>query len=265
MPIESDGWTAGSAYEGFMGRWSRTLAVEYVSWLSVPAGTHWLDVGCGTGALTNAICQFSQPGSVLGCDPSTGFIEYATRHTSQEAASFQVAGIGTLPQRQGGYGCVSSLLAFNFFPDPNAAINEMMNLVRRDGVVSACVWDYAGKMEFLRYFWDAVLDDDPSSLELDEGVRFTNCNQDSLVDQFLAAGLTDVRCDALEISTRFETFEDYWNPLLLGAGPASVYVTSLGEGKRAELAMRLRSALFQRKNKPIGLIARSWAVRAVRP
>jgi len=265
MPNKTDGWTAGTAYEGFMGRWSRTLAVEYVSWLNIPQRAHWLDVGCGTGALTSAICRFGEPESVLGCDPSTTFIDYATRHTLLEAASFQVAGVGTLPRRQGGYGCASSLLALNFFPDPNAAITEMMNLVHRGGVVSACVWDYSGKMEFLRHFWDAVTDADPGSQDQDEGVRFPICNQGKLIRLFELAGLAEVRCEALDISTRFVTFDDYWKPLLLGAGPASVYVTSLEEDSRTRLAGQLRSVLFQGKNQPVDLVARSWAVRGVRP
>lgn len=264
MLAKTDGWTAGTAYEGFMGRWSRALAVDYVSWLKIPPRAHWLDVGCGTGALTSAICRFGEPESVIGCDPSTTFVDYATRHTSLEAASFQVAGVGALPRRPGGYGCVSSLLALNFFPDPNAAIGEMMNLVHRDGVVSACVWDYSGRMEFLRHFWDVVIDIDPDSRDQDEGVRFPICSQDKLIQLFQFAGLAEVRCEALEISTRFVTFEDYWNPLLLGAGPASVYVTSLEEDARTMLAGRLRSVVFPGKDQSVDLVAGSWAVRGVR-
>jgi len=111
-----------------MGRWSRQLAPQSVSWLRIPASVHWLDVGCGTGALTNAICSLACPASVLGCDPAEPFIEYARRHSQDVRASFVVAGAGGFPSRPDGYGSVTSLLALNFFPDPEAAVHEMRSL-----------------------------------------------------------------------------------------------------------------------------------------
>ncbi len=114
-----------------MGRWSRQLAPRFVSWLRVPGDVHWLDVGCGTGALTNAICGNADPASVVGCDPVEPFIEYARQHSQDVRASFAVAGTGSLPNRVDGYGSVTSLFALNFFPDPKAAIDEMRSLAAR--------------------------------------------------------------------------------------------------------------------------------------
>ena len=45
------------------------------SWLGIPAGKCWLDVGCGTGALCGWILEHCSPFSVLGVDPSEGFLE----------------------------------------------------------------------------------------------------------------------------------------------------------------------------------------------
>ena len=215
-----DRWAAGSAYEDFMGRWSRQLAPRFVSWLRIPGSVHWLDVGCGTGALTKAICSHADPASVLGCDPAEPFIEYARRHSQDVRASFVVAGAGGLPSRADGYGSVTSLLALNFFPDSEAAVHEMRSLTATHGVVSACVWDYGGRMEFLRCFWDAVAAVDSTARELDEGQRFPLCRPDALADLFRAGGLGDVRCEPIEIPTEFASFDDYWRPLLGGTGPA---------------------------------------------
>lgn len=95
------------------------LAPLFVSWLRIPAGAHWLDVGCGTGALTNAICAHARPASVLGCDPAEPFVAYARRCSRGRRASFAVAGAGGLPGRADGYGSATSLLALNFLPDPS--------------------------------------------------------------------------------------------------------------------------------------------------
>jgi SAM-dependent methyltransferase len=260
-----DRWAAGSTYEDFMGRWSRQLAPRFVSWLRIPGSVHWLDVGCGTGALTNAICSHADPASVLGCDPAEPFIEYARGLSQDVRASFTAAGVGGLPRRAGGYGSVTSLLALNFFPNPEAAVQEMRSLTATHGAVSACVWDYGGRMEFLRYFWDAVAAVDSTARGLDEGKRFPLCRPDALADVFHAGGLRDVRCEPIEIPTEFASFDDYWRPLLGGTGPAPSYVASLDADRCAALARKLAQALPRGPGGTIALTARAWAVRGTAP
>lgn len=256
-----DQWAGGSIYEAFMGRWSRRLAPRFVSWLDIQSGAHWLDVGCGTGALTSAICGYADPASVLGCDPAEPFIEYARRHSSDPRISFVVAGAGSLPDRVNGFESVTSLLALNFFPDPEAAIREMRSIAAPQGVVSACVWDYADGMEFLRRFWDAAAALDPTARTLDEGTRFPLCHVDALVGLFRAGGLVDVRCEPIEIPTEFAHFEDYWRPFLGGTGPAPSYLASLDMDRGATLAQRLEQTLPRGPEGSITLTARAWAVR----
>jgi SAM-dependent methyltransferase len=261
MSDTQDGWVAGATYEDFMGRWSRRLAPEFVFWLRIPGEVHWLDVGCGTGALTDAICTHADPASVLGCDPATPFIEYASEHSEDDRASFVVAGAGSLPDRADGYGSVTSLLALNFFPDPEAAVQEMRSVTASEGTVSACVWDYAGRMEFLRRFWDVAVAEDSSAQEFDEGVRFPICRPEALADLFSGADLVDVSCEAIEIPTEFASFDDYWRPLLAGTGPAAAYVASLDVDRGAALARSLEQVLPRDRDGAIVLAARAWAVR----
>jgi SAM-dependent methyltransferase len=261
MPDVRDRWTAGSTYEDFMGRWSRRLAPRVVSWLGVPAGRHWLDVGCGTGAMSEAIVAHASPASVVGCDPAEPFIAYARAHANDPRVSFVVAGAGSLPARAGGYGSVTSLLALNFIPDPAAALHEMRSLAAAGGTISACVWDYAGKMEFLRRFWDAVVELDPGASERDEGRRFPLCQPDALTSAFRASGLSDARCEPVEIRTEFSGFHDYWRPLLGGTGPAPSYVAELDPDRRHRLARRLEQSLPTAPDGAITLTARAWVVR----
>lgn len=256
-----DRWDSGSTYEEFMGRWSRQLALPFVSWLRVPGGVHWLDVGCGTGALTNAICRLASPASVLGCDPAAPYIDHARRQSREARASFVVAGAGSLPRRADGFGSVTSLLALNFLPDPEAAIDEMRTLTAPGGTVSACVWDYAGRMEFLRYFWDAAVALDSTARALDEGERFPICRPDALADMFAAAGLGGITHASIEIRTEFASFDDFWRPFLGGPGPAPSYVASLDADRRTALARHLQSALPRGAGGTVPLVALAWAVR----
>jgi SAM-dependent methyltransferase len=258
-----DDWKAGGTYEDFMGRWSRLLAPRFVSWLSVRPSAHWLDVGCGTGALSDAICAAASPASVVACDPSEPFIEYARRRPVDPRVSFVVAGVGRLPARPGGFDSVASLLALNFFPEPAAALDEMRRILAPNGLVSACVWDYAGRMEFLRSFWDAVRSVDPGAAELDEGLRFPICRADALESLFRGGGLGDVACDSIEIPTRFATFADFWKPFLGGTGPAPSYVCGLDRARRDALAAALERSLPREPDGAISLTARAWVVRGI--
>ena len=70
-----------------------------------------------------------------------------------------------------------------------------------------------------------------------------------------------MRCEAVEIETSFPSFEDYWRPLLGGTGPAPSYVTSLDEGRRNALELKLRETLRPEPGGAITLLARAWAVR----
>jgi len=256
-----DHWAAGSTYEDFMGRWSRRLAPQFVSWLRMPHGLHWLDVGCGTGSLADAICSHAAPASVTGCDPAAPFVEFARAHNRDARASFVAAGVGRLPRRPGGYGSVTSLLALNFFPDSEGAVHEMRSIAAPGGTVSACVWDYSGGMQFLRRFWDAAAASVPAAKEIDEGTRFPLCRRDALMALFRGSGLGDVRCDPLEIPTIFASFHDYWRPFLGGTGPAPAFVASLDPARRALLAQTLEERLRPGSDGTIALTARAWAVR----
>ena len=81
-------WAVGDAYESYVGRWSRLVAQSFLGWLGVPAGRRWLDVGCGTGALTQTILAVAEPALVVGVDPSRGFLTTARTR----AATAVVAG-----------------------------------------------------------------------------------------------------------------------------------------------------------------------------
>jgi hypothetical protein len=177
--------------------------------------------------------------------------------------SFVVGGIGQLPIRPGGFDSVTSLLALNFFPKPGDATEEMRRLTAMSGLVSACVWDYADRMEFLRCFWDSVRAVDGSAVELDEGRRFPICRPDALESLFREAGLADVVSDSIEIPTRFSTFAEFWKPFLGATGPAPSYVAGLDSPYREALATRLERSLPREPDGAISLVARAWVVRGV--
>ena len=92
----SDSWNAGDPYEQYVGRWSRLVANEFLAWLDLPSSLRWLEVGCGTGALTAAIAEQCRPSRLLGIDPSEGFLAKASARLGTRAA-FHVANAMDIP------------------------------------------------------------------------------------------------------------------------------------------------------------------------
>lgn len=260
-----DVWAAGNLYEPYVGRWSRLVAKDLLSWLQVDAQKDWLDVGCGTGALTEIILKHAQPRTVKGIDPSAGFVEYAKAHVSSPVASFEVGDAQSLPAGAKQFDVAVSGLVLNFVPQPPRAIAEMARVVRPGRTVAAYVWDYAGKMELMRYFWDAAAALDPAALDLDEGRRFPICHPTALAELFVQAGMHTVEVRPLDVPTRFRDFDDYWSPFLGGQGPAPAYAMSLSEARRGALRDRIRADLPISQDGSIDLIARAWAVRGQTP
>jgi SAM-dependent methyltransferase len=243
-----DAWTAGEAYEEYVGRWSREVATRFVPWVDVPAGRRWLDVGCGTGALTSAVRAGG--GSVIGVDPSRAFVGASPDVVVGDARA--------LPFASGVFDAVVSGLALNFVPSPRDAMAELTRVAAPGGAVAAYVWDYADGMELMRYFWDAALELDPAAP--DEGTRFPLCQPAELTELWRAAGLSAVQVRGIVVSTVFPDFDAYWRPFLGGQGPAPGYLASLSPPAREELRSRVQARLPAHD---IRLTARAWAVRGM--
>lgn len=263
-PGPRDVWGVGEAYEAYVGRWSRSVAREFVRWLGVPPRARWLDVGCGTGALVEAIVAHAAPRDVLGVDRSQGFVAHARARVSGAAVALAVADAQALPVPSERFDAVVSGLVVNFVSDPPRMVGEMARAGRPGSTVALYVWDYAGGMELVRRFWDAATSLDPAAARLDEAARFPGCAPAPLEALLAGADLTRIQTRAIDVPTPFRDFDDYWSPFLGGQGPAPAYAMSLPDDRRSALREALRSALPFARDGSIPLVARAWAARASR-
>jgi SAM-dependent methyltransferase len=260
----TESWSSGAAYEPFIGRWSRLVAAEFVAWLGQPPGLRWLDVGCGTGALTATVLRDAAPASVVGVDPTEAYVTHAAAHVADPRAEFRVGDARALPVTDGEFDVVVSGLVLNFVPDPAAAVAEIARAVRPGGTAAAYVWDYGpGGILLLRTFWDVAVALDPAAARLDEAARFPLCGEGALAEAFAACpGLDGVEARAITVPTMFRDFADYWTPFLGAQGPAPAYLASLDGSARDRLRDALRERLPADSDGGIALTARAWAVRA---
>lgn len=257
-------WAAAEAYEPYVGRWSRRVAPIFLDRLAMRPGARWMDIGCGTAALSATILARCAPAAVLGVDPSEGFLAHARHHVTDGRAEFRLGDAQALPADDAAFDAVVSGLVLNFVPDQARALAEMRRVVRPGGCIAAYVWDYAGGMQMMRHFWDAAAALDPAGAGgRDEALRFPLCRPGPLRALFESAGLRGVEVTAIEVPTVFRDFDDYWTPFLAGGAPAPVYCVALPEEARAALRERLRASLPAAPDGSIPLSARAWAVRGI--
>lgn len=257
-------WAEGDKYEHYIGRWSRPVADAFLHWLSRPPRLSWLDVGCGTGALSRRILDACSPKSLHGIDPSKGYIEHARSSIDDARVALSEGGAESIPFEEESFDVVVSGLVLNFVPDPRAALSEMVRVARPGGTVAVYVWDYADGMELIRRFWDAAVKLNPAARELDEGIRFPICNRDALASLFGDGGLRQVEGRDIDVTTRFESFDDYWSPFLGGQGPAPGYAVGLASAEQDALRDQLKQTLPTAEDGSISLVARALAMRGVR-
>jgi len=252
------------AYERFMGRWSRLVAPRLVDFTDLPEEGRVLDVGSGTGSLAYAIAERKAHTRVTGIDPSKEYVAYAgSRNAFPDRVGFEVGDAQQLRFPDSSFEAALSLLVFNFIPDPKRALFELRRVTRPGGKLAAAVWDYGGGMRMLRAFWDAAAGLEPAAEQLDEK-HMPLCRAGELPALWKQGELENIREQAIDINMRFESFTDYWEPFLLGQGPAGAYVRRLDRDRLQALRREVKSRLaLSDEAKPFVLPARVWAVRGI--
>jgi SAM-dependent methyltransferase len=245
------------AYRRFMGRFSEPLALRFVAMLAPAPDSRVLDVGCGPGALTEALAQVVGPRRVCAVDPSAAFVAAVQRGLPEVDARTGTA--ERLPWRTATFDLTTAQLVLHFLPDPVAGLREMARVTRPGGRIAASVWDHGGTRGPLAVFWRAVHDVDPGAAG-EHAMPGTAEGQ--LTDLCVEAELADVVPGALTVTVRFTDVEDWWDPFTLGVGPAGAYVAGLDDAARVALRRRCAELL---PPGPFDVDATAWVVTARTP
>ena len=261
-----DAWSAGDSYELYRGRWSRSIASRFLDWLNAPPEQDWLEVGCGSGALSSEILARCQPRSVVGLDQSEDFVRTAENKVVDDRARFFVGDAQNIDLPDESMDYVVSALVLNFIPDKNRALTEMRRVAKPGGTIAFYVWDYpGGGVEFMHTFWHVAVALDPTASELAEDKRFPDCTEGRLSDLASRNGLTNVESSAIEAPAVFKSFDDFWHPFTLGAGPAPGYCISLNDDDRENLRATLERQVIALPDGTIPMKIRAWAIKASTP
>lgn len=124
------------------------------------------------------------------------------------------------------------------------------------------MWDTTGGNELNDALSDAAVLIDPN-VKLLTGTYGT---AEELSSLWASAGLTDIEVKNIVFACGFDSFDDFWQPLTEGQGPAGAYLRGISEGHRAAVREQLRQNVFgNRAEGPFTLQAKAWAVRGIVP
>ena len=245
---------SGDAYDRFMGRYSQLLAPAFADFAGVAAGQRVVDVGCGTGVLTEELARRIGAEHVAGADPSPMLQAAAER---VPGADLRQASAEQLPWPDDSFDAALAQLVVHFMDDPAKGAGEMARVTQPGGVVAACTWDFAGGgMQLLATFWQSVRALDPDA----ESETSPFGDRGHLDDLWRGQGLQGVETEALEVSSDYDDFDELWSSFSRGVGPAGQYLL----GQPPERQEAIRAEYFTRVGEPSGgftLAGRAWAVR----
>jgi SAM-dependent methyltransferase len=202
---------------------------------------------------------------IVGIDTSKEYVSYAESCNHFDRVHFKVGDIENLVFSDEVFDSTLSMLVLNFIPNASKALSEMIRVTRPGGQVVAAVWDYGDQMEMLRLFWDAAVTVDPNAGRLHEQ-RLPLCHAGELSGLWNSAGLDNIHEQPLEVKMNFKSFQDYWEPFLLGQGPAGAYVKQMSRDRLLILREEVKKQLKLRDEAtPFTLHGRVWAVRGTVP
>jgi ubiquinone/menaquinone biosynthesis C-methylase UbiE len=106
--------------------------------LRLAPGARVLDVACGTGVLTRAVAERVGAAGVVGLDLNAAMLEVAARRAPQ--ITWQLAAAESLPFDTASFDCVLSQFGLMFFSDRQAALAEMLRVLKPGGPLAVLVW-----------------------------------------------------------------------------------------------------------------------------
>jgi SAM-dependent methyltransferase len=225
---------SSDAYDHHVGRYSPGLAAAFIAVAGVERGQRALDVGCGPGALAQALAALLGPESVAAVDPSQASVDRCARRVP--GADVRVARAEELPFADGDFDVALAQLVVPWMSDPPRGVAEMRRVVRPGGVVAASTWDFASGMTMLRTFWDAaVAVDRRTATNAGALDRTPLCHPDELRDLWARIGLLEVDAGELVVGAGYADFDDFWWPFPAGVGGSGSYCASLDEAGREAL------------------------------
>lgn len=231
-----------SAYEQYIGRWSRLFVPALLAAAKVVDGDRVLDVATGSGEAAALAVERSR--SVIGTDISEAMLRSA--RVRLQGTSFRpvVMDGQALALRDGSFDAVVCQLGLQFFPDPARGVKDFRRVLRPGRWAAICVISTPERAPMWGVLAETLsrhLPDQREALHL----SFALADTTRLEHLFRAADFRDVRVEREIRQGMVESFDDYWRPIEAGTGQIPQAYLSLPERSRRAVREEVRARLSE--------------------
>ena len=232
-----------SAYDRWVGRWSRLFVPAVVAAAEVGPGSRVLDVSPGTGeAALVALPTVGAAGVVIGADISPAMLQGA-RNRLAEPSFWPVAADGqALPFRDGIFDAVICQLGLQFFPDPSLGLAEFRRVLRSGCCTAICVISTPDRAPMWGILGEVLTRFRPEHRNVIQ-LSFALSDRKRLETLFTSAGFQDIRIEREMREDVIASFDDYWDPIEAGTGSQPQVYLTLSESDRRLVREEVRARL----------------------
>lgn len=234
-----------SAYDQFVGRWSRLFVPAVLAAAELARGYRVLDISTGTGeAALMTLPIVGASGLVIGADISPAMVE-AARNRLNESSFCPVAADGqALPFRAGSFDSVVCQLGLQFFPDPALGLFEFRRVLRIGGCAAACVISTPDRAPMAGILADVISRFLPQQRQI-LYLSFALSDPKRLEHLLAGAGFRDIRVERETREYILESFDDYWAPIEAGVGSLPQAYLALSDADRCSVREEVKARLSQ--------------------
>jgi ubiquinone/menaquinone biosynthesis C-methylase UbiE len=236
---------SASAYDRYLGRWSRLFVPSVLAAAEIVEGHRVLDVASGTGeAALMAIPIVGDMGYVVGADISLEMVKTARLRLDAPLYWPVNADGQALPFKDDAFDAVVCQLGLPFFPNPAAGLMEFRRVVRAGAMVAACVPATSDRQPMWGNLADVLsrfLPQQRNTLQMGWSLADPRRLEGLLSD----AGFKGIRVEQVGREDTIDSFDDYWAPIEEGIGSIPQAYHSLDETDRRSVREEVRSRLAQ--------------------
>jgi ubiquinone/menaquinone biosynthesis C-methylase UbiE len=234
-----------SAYDRYIGRWSRLFVPSVLAAAEVAAGATVLDVSTGTGEAALMTFPIVGPsGFVIGADIAPAMLRAARARLHGPSFGPIAADGQMLPFNDGSFDAVICQLGLQFFPDPARGLQEFHRVLRPGRRAAVCVISTADRAPMWGILCDVLSRFLPEQRDVLE-LSFALADERHLEYIFAGAGFQDISVERETRPVAFDSFDEYWAPIEAGIGSLPQAYLSLPEAHRRAVREEISARLSQ--------------------